>query len=124
MKAFLKPAVFTLLLLLASCNIENLSDGTIIFYNFSPAAITGLKVYDSSLEGAGHGTYTKKDIVYTYTGAIKTADYHIFVLPKYIEYFFEVTTEEGEIYEGGPFGSYGEVNIIFSVDYDVLEYNK
>jgi hypothetical protein len=101
-----------LLLLLASCEIEKLDGGTVIFYNFSPVTITELKVYASS-----------ENTVYTYTGGIKTAELHQFVLPEGIGYFFEVRTEKDGTYEGGPFSDYGTMNVIFSVDYDVLEYD-
>ncbi|MDR2052600.1 MAG: hypothetical protein LBP80_04220 [Treponema sp.] len=119
MKFFLSIAAATLLLPLVSCG-EDLSDGTVIFYNFSPVTVMELNVYDSMKTGS---SYSKKDLVYTCADDIKTARDHIFALPeKHKAYFFEIKTEEGETYEGGPFGSFGITSIIFSVDYDVLEY--
>jgi hypothetical protein len=125
MKLFFKMAAAAILLLFVSCDIEDLPDGTIIFYNFSPVTITELKVYDSSVTGQGHygNVYTKRNLVYTYAGEIKAAKLHQFVLPGGVEYFFEVKTEEGETYEGGHFETFGTMNVIFSVDYDVLEYD-
>lgn len=123
MKFFFKVAA--ILLLLVSCDLEDLPDGTIIFYNFSPVTITELKVYDSSTTGGFYSEYIKKDLVYTYTGEIKTAELHQFVLSERLGYFFEVKTEEGETYEGGgeDFDNFGPLDVIFSVDYDILEYD-
>ncbi|MDR2071083.1 MAG: hypothetical protein LBP81_06690 [Treponema sp.] len=97
MNLFIKPAA-ALLLLLASCTI---------------VTITALKVYDSS-----------RNPVYAYTGGIKTNEYHAFVLPEVMSYFYEVVTAEGETYEGGPCSNYGSTQAIFSADYDVLEYGE
>jgi hypothetical protein len=119
-----------LLLLPVSCDVEDLANGTIIFYNFSPLTVTELKVYDSieAEESSKYKpAYEKKDLLYTYAGGIKSGKDHRFVLPEnYEEYIFEVRTEEAgvdEPYEGGRFGSFGTTHIVFSVDYDVLEYD-
>jgi hypothetical protein len=113
MSLFVKSASATLLLLLASCTLDDSYDGDVVFYNFSPATITALKVYDSS-----------KKPVYTYAGGIKTNEYHAFLLPKNMSYFFEVVTAEDETYKSGSFGNFGNIHVIFSVDYDILEYGE
>jgi hypothetical protein len=116
-------AALMLFLPLVSC-VESLDDGTTFFYNFSPVTVTELKIYDSVNTGSlSRPSYNKKDLVYAYPGGIKTGGYHEFVL-KEGDCFFEVKTEEGEVYEGGPFSirSY-RYHIVFSVDYDLLEYD-
>ncbi|MDR1587243.1 MAG: hypothetical protein LBS57_07300 [Treponema sp.] len=118
MKRFFGMAA-ALFLLLASC-AEDLGSGTIIFYNFSPVTVTELKAYDSARPV---NTTIKNDLVYTHTGIMGNAAYHTFWLPEGVEYFFEVRTAGGETYEGGPFSNYGITGVMFSVDYDLLEYD-
>jgi hypothetical protein len=121
-KIFFKLAAAPMLLLLASCAIEDSYDGEVIFYNFSPAGITVLNVYD--LVEDGRWAYKKNKLVYAYASGIKHAGYHQFELSEGMGYFFQVVTEEGETYEGGPFWNSGHIYAIFSVDYDVLEYGE
>jgi hypothetical protein len=126
MKLLLGLAAVALLLLPVSCNQEKFSDETIAFYNFSPATVTKLEVYDSK-DAPGSSRYNplyeKKDLLYTYTGNIKTGTYDIFEIPSDGHHIFiDVTTEEGETYEGDSFFFNMTATIVFSVDYDVLEY--
>jgi hypothetical protein len=123
MKFFFKLAALSVLLTLVSCT-EDLSDGTIVFYNFSPVVATELNVF-SSVETSSRrdSVYVKSDLAYAYSGGISPATYHMFVLPE-DKYFFEVKTEEGETYEGGPFSNSYKMAVVFSVDYDVLEYEE
>jgi hypothetical protein len=98
----------------ASCDVEHdLSDESVIFYNFSSLAITELTVSD----------FDTLNIAYVYNNDIPPAEYHIFELPKGV-YIFKIKTEDGVFYEHQEIHHYAllPTDVIFSADYEIRIY--
>jgi hypothetical protein len=114
-------------LFFTSCEIDDLSGNSIILFNFSREKIVEISAYKDRFyhsEGS-YGYYVGQNLLYTFAINVSPGDLHVFEIPEG-HYYFEVKTETGESFLSKEIYHTGILfdQIVFSVDYEVLEYDS